>query len=271
MLICNRFRDLLHFCFREAPRNISHSDFTGTDVAGRRSPSSMHSSGAVWALRAALAVAFVVGGYLTFEFGRIQADYNVVDAAQQHQDFEERIKDLQEQITVLNQEIALLETHRDIDREAYKDVETSLAKLQDKIQEQREAIAFYRGIISPDDGQRGLRVQDLRLSKGMDERQYVVSLVLVQVMQHDRSVKGEVNFSLEGAQDGVATTYRLEQLVPADETSSWPFSFRYFQTFDRQLILPDGFLPERINIEVQSKTKSIASVKQSFLWQTGQS
>ncbi len=225
----------------------------------------------MWAVRAAIAVAFVVGGYLTFEFGRIQADYNVVDAAQQRQDNENRIKVLQKQIVALNQEIALLETHRDIDREAYKDVEMGLSNLQEKIQEQRDAIAFYRGIISPADGQRGLRVQDLRLSKGKDERQYHVRLVLVQVMQHDRSVKGEVNFSLEGAQDGVATTYNLKQLVPADEKSNWPFSFRYFQNFDRQLILPEGFLPERINIEVRSRTKSIASVKQSFLWQTGQS
>jgi cell division protein FtsB len=231
----------------------------------------MQSSGLVWAVRIALAVAFVVGAYLTFEFGRIQADYNVVDVAQERQDYENRIKELEEQIAALHQEIALLETHRDVDREAYKEVESSLADLEEKIQEQRDAIAFYRGIISPADGKRGLRVQDLRLSRGKDDRQYYVRLVLVQVKQHDRSVKGEVNFSLEGAQDGVATTYGLEQLVPADETSNWPFSFRYFQNFDRQLILPEGFLPERINIEVQSRTKSIASVKQSFLWQTGQS
>ncbi len=225
----------------------------------------------MWAVRAAVAVALVVGGYLTFEFGRIQADYNVVDAAQERQDDENRIAELKKQIGALKQEIALLETHRNINWEAYKDVETSLANLQEKIQEQGDAIAFYRGIISPADGQRGLRVQDLRLSKGKDDRQYHVKLVLVQVMQHDRSVKGEVSFSLEGAQDGVAATYDLEQLVPADEASNWPFSFRYFQNFDRQLILPEGFLPERINIEVLSRTKSIASVRQSFLWKTGQS
>ncbi len=225
----------------------------------------------MWAVRAAVAVALVVGGYLTFEFGRIQADYNVVDAAQERQDDENRIAELKKQIGALKQEIALLETHRNINWEAYKDVETSLANLQEKIQEQGDAIAFYRGIISPADGQRGLRVQDLRLRKGKDDRQYHVKLVLVQVMQHDRSVKGEVSFSLEGAQDGVAATYDLEQLVPADEASNWPFSFRYFQNFDRQLILPEGFLPERINIEVRSRTKSIASVKQSFLWKTGQS
>ena len=38
---------------------------------------------------------------------------------------------------------------REIDREAYREVESSLTELQAKIQEQRDAIAFYRGIVSP--------------------------------------------------------------------------------------------------------------------------
>jgi hypothetical protein len=95
-------------------------------------------------------------------------------------------------------------------------------------------------------------------------------MVLVQVMQHERSVRGDVAFSLEGAQDGEAVTYTLEQLVPADEDSDWPFSFRYFQTFERELILPDGFMPEKVNVEVRSRTKSVASIEQSFIWQGGQ-
>lgn len=224
-----------------------------------------------WVKGAAVAIALVVSAYLIFEFGRIQAKYNIVDAASEEQALRSEIDNLEEQIAALKQEIALLDTNRDIDREAYLGVEKNLAKLQKKIQEQRDAIAFYRGIISPADGGRGLRVQDLKVSKGKDERQYHVRLVLVQVKQHDRSVKGEVDFTIEGAQDGTTVTYALEQLLPADADSNWPFAFRYFQDFDRELVLPAGFTPEKINIEVVSHTKSIASVKQSFLWATGQS
>jgi len=224
-----------------------------------------------WALRVAVLVAILVGGYLTYELGRMQAGYSLIDAAAETQAFEANITGLERQIVALKEEIALQETHRDIDREAYDDVEASLARLQQKIQEQRDAIEFYRGIMSPADGRRGLRVQDLRLSKGHDDREYKVRLVLVQVKQHDRAVKGDVGFSLEGDQNGVATSYSLDQLVPADEDSAWPFSFRYFQTFDRNLVLPDGFMPERINVEVRSRTKSISNVEQSFAWQSGQS
>lgn len=218
-----------------------------------------------------MAIALAISAYLIFEFGRIQAKYNIVDAASEQRALLDEIADLEEQIVELKQEIALLETHRDIDREAYEAVEQNLGKLQKKIQEQRDAIAFYRGIVSPADGSRGLRVQDLKVTKGKDDRQYHVRLVLVQVKQHDRSVKGEVDFRVEGAQDGTDVTYTLEQLLPADADSDWPFAFRYFQNFDRELILPEGFTPEKINVEVISRTRSVASVKQSFLWATGQS
>lgn len=234
-------------------------------------PSNMRGLSRSWIQRFAIAIALVVSAYLIFELGRIQAKYNIVDAVSEQQALLGEIENLEGQISGLKQEIALLQTHRDIDREAYQAVEKNLGDLQKKIQEQRDAIAFYRGIVSPADGGRGLRVQDLKVSKGKEDRQYYVRLVLVQVKQHDRSVKGEVDFSVEGAQDGVAVTYTLEQLLPTDADSNWLFSFRYFQDFDRELYLPAGFTPEKINIEVISRTKSIASVKQSFLWGTGQS
>lgn len=218
-----------------------------------------------------IALAILLVAYLTFEFGRIQAGYSITGAMQEREALQEQIDSLEAIIVAHKEQIALLQTHRDIDKAAYRDVEASLAKFQQKIQEQREAIAFYRGIISPADGKRGLRVQDLKLEKGADEGLYSLRLVLVQVKQHDRSVKGEVDVTFDGEQDGVAKTYTLAELMPASESSKWPFSFRYFQDFDRELLLPTGFQPERINIEVKSRTKSVASLKQSFLWESSRS
>ena len=213
-----------------------------------------------------LAVLAAVCSYLIFEFGRIRADYDVIDAARDRQGYERRIATLERKIVALKEEVALLETHRDIDQEAYRQVEADLTTLQAKIQEQRDAIAFYRGIVSPEDGRSGLRVQNLRLTRGKVERSYNIRLVLVQSMQHDRKVSGEVSLSVEGDQDGIATTYLYSQLRPEELADEWEFSFRYFQDFERQIILPDGFTPERIKIEVVSKTRSIASIEESYSW-----
>ena len=230
----------------------------------------MHGPGRTWLMRGLILGLAVVVGYLVFEFGRIRGGYDVVDAAEERHAFEGRIEALQDQIETLQQEVALLETHREIDREAYREVETSLTDLQSKIQEQRDAIAFYRGIVSPADGTSGLRVQDLRLTRGKEERQFNLRLVLIQAMKHDRKVSGDVALSIEGSEDGIDKSYTFGQLVPADADKAWAFSFRYFQDFDRQLILPDGFTPERIRVEVRSRTRSIASIEESFAWVTSQ-
>lgn len=237
---------------------------------GSKSHLQMHGPGRTWLIRGLLLMLAVVIGYLVFEYGRINGGYNVVDAAAERQGYEDRIDALREEIATLQQAVALLETHREIDREAYSEVESSLTSLQAKIQEQRDAIAFYRGIVSPADGNSGLRVQDLKLTRGKAERQFNLRLVLVQAMKHDRKVTGDVNLSVEGDQDGVETSYSFGQLAPADADKKWAFSFRYFQDFDRQLVLPDGFTPERIRVEVRSKTRSIESIEESFAWVTSQ-
>ena len=229
-----------------------------------------HGTGRTLLVRGLFVVLAFVIGYLVFEYGRISAGYDVVDAAAQRGELEAHIDSLNARIAELEQEVALLETHREIDREAYKEVEGSLLELQEKIQEQKDAIAFYRGIVSPADGRPGLRVQDFRLTRGAEEREFNLRLVLVQAMKHDRKVTGSVALTVDGSEDGEAKSYALADLLPEDADRGWSFSFRYFQDFDRQIILPDGFTPERVRVEVRSRTKSISSIEENFAWATSQ-
>ena len=81
-------------------------------------------------MRALLLALAATGAWLIFEFGRISGGYDVVDAAADRAAYEQRIAELDEEIVALKQEVALLETHREIDREAYREVEGSLIGLQ---------------------------------------------------------------------------------------------------------------------------------------------
>ncbi len=219
-------------------------------------------------VRVFLVLLVLIAGYLVFELGRISAGYNTVDAADQRGALEDHIRTLDDEIEALKQEVALQETHRQIERVAYKEVEDRLIALQAKIVEQQDAIAFYRGIVSPADGKSGLRVQEFKLTRGNEERQFNLRLVLVQAMKHDRKASGDVALSVEGSENGEAKSYALSELLPADADEAWPFSFRYFQDFDRRIVLPDGFTPERVHVEVRSRTRSISSIEESFAWAT---
>ena len=226
-----------------------------------------HGIGRTTAFRVVLLILVGVAFYLAFELGRINAGYDIVDVAAEREGYESYIRGLESQLADLKQEVALLETHREVDREAYREVEQSLVTLQAKIQEQQDAIGFYRGIVSPADGKAGLRVQDLKLTRGDAEREFKLRLVLVQAKKHDRKVSGDVELTVNGHVDGRETSFRLADLVDKDD-ADWKFSFRYFQNFDRRLVLPDGFQPETITVAVQSRTRSIASIEESFAWAT---
>lgn len=221
-------------------------------------------------MRVVIVAMVLGGGYLLFEFGRIQAGYDLVDATKERQAFEATIESLENTIIDLKQEVELLETHRSIDQESYTQVEASLLDLQAKINEQQDALAFYRGIVSPTDGNSGLRVQDFKLSRGDSEREYQVRLVLIQAMKHDRKVSGNVKLSIAGTENGVEKQYSYRELLPADAEPDWAFSFRYFQDFDRVLVLPNGFSPETVTVEVESRTRSISSIEESFSWLSSQ-
>jgi cell division protein FtsB len=234
----------------------------------RHSPFHKHSHGRVFALRAVLAILLMGCAWLIFEFGRIQANYNIVDASRERQSYETHIAELDAEVAALKEVVAKLETDRAVDTESYKEVEANLVTLQAKIQEQADAIAFYRGIVSPADGAAGLKVQDLKLTSAGSERAYNVRVVLVQLLQHDRKVSGDIGLVVEGVQNGNDVSYPYAELLAAEADSDWEFSFRYFQNFDREIVLPDGFSPQRIIIAVHSKTRSIASIEQSFSWVT---
>ncbi len=220
--------------------------------------------------RFVLALLISAGSYLIFEFGRIKAGFDSIDANNNKQAYLDKTFMLSNEISKLKQEIAILKTNIEINQESYKFVEARLSPLQTKIQEQREAIAFYRGIVSPSDGNPGLRIQDLRLIPGRKDREFNIRLILIQSMKHDRKVSGNVNFSIVGSQNGNDKTYELSQLISQDKEIPWAFSFQYFQDFDRKIILPINFIPKLINIEVISNTKSISNIKQDFIWSINQ-
>src|SRR5690606_17910961 len=105
-------------------------------------------------------------------------------------------------VAELERELAILRTSREIDRETYAQVEATLTRLESTIQTQEEELAFYRGIVSPQDGHAGLRIQSLEVLPGDRERHYMLRLVLVQAIVHSRRVSGVVKLRIEGIVDG---------------------------------------------------------------------
>ncbi|NND59449.1 MAG: hypothetical protein HKN49_04200 [Gammaproteobacteria bacterium] len=217
-----------------------------------------------------LSLAAVLGGFILYEYGQYRGGFNQRAADQQAAALNARIVALNTENDRLRQRIATLETSLQVDHEAYDKVENTLADLQAEIQAQREELAFYRGIVSPPDGATGLQIREMELTEGPQASLYRVRLVLVQASRHDRRVSGVVSLSVEGARNGAPVTYSLADLSPGDNTPLG-FSFRYFQDLEQELVLPEGFVPDRVNVEVSPRGRRAQVIRRSFDWAVQQS
>ena len=130
------------------------------------------------------AVALASGGYLLYEFGRLQGGYSALNQQKERIEAEVVLAERDESIDELQRQLTLLEISKEIDRITYDEVEKNLNQLQARVQSQDEELVFYREIISPQDGSAGLRIQNLEVSPVDSEQRYKLHMVLILSLIH---------------------------------------------------------------------------------------
>lgn len=208
----------------------------------------------------------VAGGYLSFELGRYEAGYSLMDERHQLTALEDDITDKENTIEELMRQQAILETSREIDRETYAAVEENLAQLQERIQAQEEELVFYRGIVSPSDGVAGLRIQNVEIVPDESGQELLLRLLLVQAIVHNERVSGTVRVRVSGSRDNEHAEFGLDELGAEGQPYEIPYGFRYFQSIEQGLVLPEGFEPSELEIEIRPREPRGDTVTQSFAW-----
>jgi len=219
----------------------------------------------VWLVALAVFVAASVL-YLTYELGRYQSGFSLLDQRRERANLRRQLADEKAVSDELRRQLAIGETASEIDRATYTQVETTLADLQAQIQAQEEELVFYRGIVSPQDRVAGLRIQSLEALPGDGEGRYLVRLLLVQAIQHSRKVSGAVKLQLEGIRDGQMASFDVAELVVPGGSYDMGYEFRYFQGLEAELALPAGFEPQRMNVEIWPDEARAERINQTFEW-----
>jgi len=214
---------------------------------------------------AALLGIVALGG--SFEWGRRAAGYHASAAAETRDRLAARIRELDEENEALRWDLALLRTTGRVEQEGYQRVAGDLDDLQSQIAELKEQLAFYRGIMSPADGNSGLQVQTVQVQPGQEDREYQLRLVLVQAGRQSKRQKGTVHLGVVGDQAGESVTLPVD--AETGDDSGLHYSFQYFQILRHDVRLPRGFQPRLIEVTLQPSRKSEEAVVSSFPWQSG--
>ncbi len=165
----------------------------------------------------------------------------------------------------LRAQVAYLSRSQEIDSGACQAVKQSLGQLQAESSDLREQLAFYRGIVSPQESQAGVRVYEFRVSSvSTRPNQYRYDLVLIQPVRSDKRVGGQAELSIEGLRSGKKQTLRLADIA-VDGTRNLLFSFKYFEEFSGQLKFPEDFRPLRATVSLQPGSGQ-AAIEDEYEW-----
>jgi len=211
-------------------------------------------------------LAMGVGGWSLFDYGRYAAGYDSAESGLEESRLVALVDELHGKIDRLREQKAQLERAAQIERKAYNELDTSLKVLQGEILELKEELAFYRGIVSPREASRGLRLQRFSLEpNGL--RSYRYTVVLTQVLKNDRLARGRVKLYVEGLQNNEPKTLDLSALSE-NSVKELNYRFKYFQNLEGDLELPRGFRPMRATTQILPGGRQQDMIEKTIDWPT---
>lgn len=210
---------------------------------------------------------FIGGCWFSFDYGRSRAGFDSVNAQETISKLNLRQSQLERWNTELRERATILEGSREIDRQAYKQVENSLKDLQAEILNLRREVAFYKSVVSPNKAGagKGLKVQSVKLDPIGRVGEYRYKLVLAQAAQTSKSLRGQIVLTIQGMQNGKEKRLSMSEFT--NTKSALRFSFKNFQSLEGEIKLPKNFLPTKLTLRVTSDGNPSAQFDRTFTWQ----
>ena len=168
----------------------------------------------------------------------------------------------QKKIDTLEQRNATLSRSDQISRDANSDLQSALAERDEEIAGLRADVAFYERFVGATAQRRGLAVHELQLQPQTDQAWHFTA-TLTQNLNRGAVNAGQLKVSVEGTRDGKLQKLGWDDLRQANAPGV-PYSFKYFQQVEGDLVLPPGFKPARVIVRLVPQRGPV--VEQSFAW-----
>ena len=202
-------------------------------------------------------------GWQAFEYGRYQAGYDKAAESHQQEMLMERIRQQEELVSGLRLEVARYRSEAQIEGDAARTVQDDLVAMQAERAELKKEVEFLRGLVAESSGP--LYIRDFRLEAGEGERQFRYQLTVAQLLENVKATRGSLKLLVSGKMDDQDKQLKMAE-VDQEERSSVALKFRHFQDVAGVMLLPAGFQPETLTIEISPKSKKLKQLTRVFDW-----
>lgn len=166
----------------------------------------------------------------------------------------------------LEQKLANIHLGAEVDRKASEDVRSEVVELKAKLTKVAEQNSFYRNLMAPADNKRGLTFGAVEIIDTQRPRDYAYKIVVQQLAINHQVLKGTLKFSVVGRKNDREVRFALRDISDQVDAESIKLRFKYFQTIEGRLKLPEGFEPKRIELVARSTGKKAMTVEKRFGW-----
>ena len=153
-----------------------------------------------------------------------------------------------------------------IERDAYRLANQELIRLQQELLAQQEELAFYRGIVSPKTAGLGVNLQSFVVRRKNSQNQYSYKMILTKSGKSTKKVQGGASVLIRGENGDGISELNIKDLDLENPGKDTKFAFRYFQVFEGDIALPEGFQPFEVEIGIKPSTKKVKAFTETITW-----
>ena len=204
---------------------------------------------------------------LCFAAGYLRGMRQNLHMLDQRTELREQVAELKTKLASLQEEAAIHRHGSELERQASERVRQENMALQNRVSELEEAVTFYKGIMAPEGKEKGLRIERLELSRTVNKKRFKYKVVMTQVADNGAYVKGSVKMNLLGVRQGKRESIPFDTIAkdwPGGDGA--PFNFRFFQDIGGEVVIPDEFVPDQIEVIAQSKGRKAVRLERRFDW-----
>jgi hypothetical protein len=180
--------------------------------------------------------------------------------------FESLIEQHQDELIAIQQQLNFVLVELEVEKLASQNLQTDLQQLKLQNAELKKERTFYQNVMAPELNAEGVLLDDLILEPTLSANRFRYKVVLVHTRKQKRYASGHVLLDVTGKLNDKITQTNI--IKKADGG----FSFKYFQVLEGELILADGFRPERVEISIvlpKKRWQKYSRVDKSFTWKMG--
>ncbi len=166
------------------------------------------------------------------------------------------------QLDDLQQRVTTLKRSDDVSRAANQELQSSLSERDEEVSALRADVSFYERLVGTSGQRRGLSVHSVKMDRNANGTWHF-STTLTQNLNRGKISQGDLSLQIEGAVGGKLQTLQWTDLMQKPDAAALPFQFRYFEKVEGSVMLPAGFTPHRVRVNLRSEGTTI---QQAFPW-----